>query len=663
MQQRRFDLDLLKCIAIFAVVLYHANFIFETVEIKSLHYFSSGFLGVDIFFVVSGFLTATSVIQNLINQQFSLKQFYLKRLARIYPTLLAVFSLCIIVGYFLLFNREFSELVVESANALVFIGNIRLANASSYFDLDVSQKLLLHTWYLCITVQFYVIYPIILLSLKRIFGLERLHLVNLLLVLPFLLIALYCSKDGTGYLTTSSRIWELFLGASIFSLQDCLNKKVFSNDFVKRISSVLGFCLVLLAFAVIDLSYGSWYISTSILTIIGTILVILAAFNCSLFNNSFIKFISSSTLSIYLWHYPLMIFMIKLKIVDSKFFLFHAFIILSVVSIINYKFVEKLSLQTLKSVKLSFLVGSFIVCLIGYVGFRNEDCNTYLNRFIREDNIFKIDVNYNNIKQTNLGNDLSVTTISAKKNEFPSIFFIGDSHTAQMQDYLSNSKEPIATYWVAGTMAYGQYFSHVKHILNPHLRDRMEKFYNIYKSVLQKLKDGSIVVITNHYLSYYGEYLKENNLERNAISFNIYVDAVLKDLNEQISLYPNLHFYICTDGISIPISAAEQSKVDLKGSWLNTIMRSGITNSIDVVAYENNVIVDKFNEFAKNINNVFIINRLETFKDQNYQDLYKIIENNVNLFVDGNHQSQYGAEILAKFIIQKIKSNEERLKQ
>ena len=170
MQQRRFDLDLLKCIAIFAVVLYHANFIFETVEIKSLHYFSSGFLGVDIFFVVSGFLTASSVIRNLNKQQFSLKQFFLRRLLRIYPTLLVLCTVCILVGYFLLFSSEYSELVVEAANALVFIGNIRLSNASSYFDLDVSQKLLLHTWYLCITVQFYILYPKSFLRANNIIG-------------------------------------------------------------------------------------------------------------------------------------------------------------------------------------------------------------------------------------------------------------------------------------------------------------------------------------------------------------------------------------------------------------------------------------------------------------------------------------------------------------
>lgn len=661
MQQRRFDLDLLKCIAIFAVVLYHANFIFETVEIKSLHYFSSGFLGVDIFFVVSGFLTASSVIRNLNKQQFSLKQFFLRRLLRIYPTLLVLCTICILVGYFLLFSSEFSELVVEAANALVFIGNIRLSNASSYFDLDVSQKLLLHTWYLCITVQFYVLYPIILLVLKKIFGLERVLVANLLLVVPFIILAMYTSKDGTGYLTTSSRIWELFLGASIFSLQDSLNKKVFINDLVKRICSVLGFCLVLLAFAVVDLSYGSWYISTSILTVLGTILVILAAFNCSLFNNSFIKFVSSSTLSIYLWHYPLMIFMIKMKIVDSSLFLLYAVLVVSVFSLLSYKFIESLSFNTFKIAKTSALIGCFLVCLFGYLNFKSEDSKTYLTQFVRF-HAFDYKATFEKAKLVDLGNGLTITTVSAKENEFPSTFFIGDSHTAQLQDFFLNSKEPISYYAEAATMSYGKYFSNVKNILYPKTRQRIKKFYDTYKAVLSTLNDGSRVVITNHFLAYYGEFLKENNLKRNSDSIKLYVDALINDFDEQISLYPNLHFYICSDGINIPVSIVEQSKIDLKDSILQTFMKTGVTTSIDIYAYENSVILTKLKEYAKTKRNVYIINRLDTFKDDSSENNYKIILDNKNLYIDCNHQSAYGGQLLGKYIIDSIKNNEETFK-
>ena len=661
MQQRRFDLDLLKCIGIFAVVLYHANFIFETVEIKSLHYFSSGFLGVDIFFVVSGFLTASSVIRNLNKQQFSLKQFFLRRLLRIYPTLLVLCTVCILVGYFLLFSSEYSELVVEAANALVFIGNIRLSNASSYFDLDVSQKLLLHTWYLCITVQFYILYPIILLALKKLFGLKRLLAANLFLVVPFIILALYTSKDGTGYLTTSSRIWELFLGASIFSLQDSLNKKVFNNDLLKRFCSILGFCLVLLAFAVIDLSYGSWYISTSVLTVIGTILVILAAFNCALFNNSFIKFVSSSTLSIYLWHYPLMIFMIKMKIVDSSFFLIYAVLIVSIFSVLGYKFIESLSFNTFKIAKTSALIVCFLVCLFGYLNFKADDSKTYLTQFVRL-NAFDFKATFEKAKLVDLGDGLTVTTVSANTNEFPSTFFIGDSHTAQLQDFFLNSNEPLAYYHEAATMAYGKYFATVKNILYPNTRFRVKKFYDTYKAVLAKLQDNSRVVITNHFLAYYGEYLKENNLKRNSDSIQLYVDAIIKDFNEQISLYPNLHFYICSDGINIPVSIVEQSKIDLKDSILQTFMRTGITTTIDMYAYENSVILTKLKEYAKTKRNVYIINRLETFKDDSCANNYKIILDNKNLYIDCNHQSAYGGQLLCKYIIDSIKNNEDTFK-
>ena len=469
---------------------------------------------------------------------------------------------------------------------------------------------------------------------------------------------MYTSKDGTGYLTTSSRIWELFLGASIFSLQDSLNKKVFNNDLVKRICSIFGFCLVLLAFAVIDLSYGSWYISTSILTVLGTILVILAAFNCSLFNNGFIKFVSSSTLSIYLWHYPLMIFMIKMNIVDSSLFLLYAVLIVSVFSVLSYKFIESLSFNTYKIAKTSTLIVCFLVCLFGYLNFKADDCSTYLSKFIRDDS-FEITSNYTNSSLIDLGNNLSVTTVATKENKIPSTFFIGDSHTGQLLDFFLNSKEPLAYYTAAATMAYGKYFSSMENILYPKLRDRMNKFYETYKAVLAKLQDNSRVVITNHFLAYYGEFLKENNLKRNSNSLNLYVDAIIKDFDEQISLYPKLHFYICTDGISIPISMAEQSKVNLIDSFLQGIIKTGISKSIDVAAYENEVILAKFNEYAKSKGNVFIINRLKTFQDKNSLKEYRIILNNINLFKDGNHQSPYGAQILGKYIIDSVNANEQ----
>ena len=142
----------------------------------------------------------------------------------------------------------------------------------------------------------------------------------------------------------------------------------------------------------------------------------------------------------------------------------------------------------------------------------------------------------------------------------------------------------------------------------------------------------------------------------------MYVDAIIKDFNEQISLYPNLHFYICSDGINIPVSIVEQSKIDLKDSILQTFMRTGITTTIDMYAYENSVILTKLKEYAKTKRNVYIINRLETFKDDSCANNYKIILDNKNLYIDCNHQSAYGGQLLGKYIIDSIKNNEDTFK-
>ena len=89
------------------------------------------------------------------------------------------------------------------------------------------------------------------------------------------------------------------------------------------------------------------------------------------------------------------------------------------------------------------------------------------------------------------------------------------------------------------------------------------------------------------------------------------------------------------------------------------IIKTGISKSIDVAAYENEVILAKFNEYAKSKGNVFIINRLKTFQDKNSLKEYRIILNNINLFKDGNHQSPYGAQILGKYIIDSVNANEQ----
>ncbi|MDY6262249.1 MAG: acyltransferase, partial [Succinivibrio sp.] len=166
MKDIRHDIDGLKAIAILAVVFYHLFDLLKSAHFTESTLFDGGFLGVDIFFVISGFLITSSVFYKLSNNDFSLLAFYKRRCLRILPPLLFVCIFTLVIGYFLLFPEVYKELNIEVANALLFIGNFRLANSGGYFALTSSDKPLLHTWYLAVTIQFYILFPLIVLLLK-----------------------------------------------------------------------------------------------------------------------------------------------------------------------------------------------------------------------------------------------------------------------------------------------------------------------------------------------------------------------------------------------------------------------------------------------------------------------------------------------------------------
>ena len=129
MQKIRNDIDFLKAVAILCVVFYH---LFDLLNISynlNIHLFDGGFLGVDIFLVISGYLITGSIFKSLNSESFSLKSFYSKRLLRLYPPLIVLILFCLIFGYFLLFPDVYKETAIESVNALIGTSNIRFANS------------------------------------------------------------------------------------------------------------------------------------------------------------------------------------------------------------------------------------------------------------------------------------------------------------------------------------------------------------------------------------------------------------------------------------------------------------------------------------------------------------------------------------------------------
>src|ERR1700728_214916 len=166
------DIDGLRAIAVLAVIGFHA---FPA-------WIRGGFIGVDVFFVISGYLISTILLTGMERGSFRFAQFYMQRIRRIFPALIVVLLACMVVGWFVLFSFEYKALGKHVAGSAAFVSNFVLWNEAGYFDKAAAIKPLLHIWSLGIEEQFYIVWPLLLyLVWKR----KTATLVLLLLLLAF----------------------------------------------------------------------------------------------------------------------------------------------------------------------------------------------------------------------------------------------------------------------------------------------------------------------------------------------------------------------------------------------------------------------------------------------------------------------------------------------
>lgn len=316
------DIDGLRAVAVLSVVVFHAF----PARLKG------GFIGVDVFFVISGFLISTIIFENLDRGTFSFAEFYARRIRRIFPALALVLLACIVIGWLVLFPEELNQLGKHVVAGAGFVSNLVLWSEAGYFDNLAETKPLLHLWSLGIEEQFYIVWPLLLwFAWKRNF-----NLITLIVVIAF--ISFYLNIKGikqdsvATFYAPQTRFWELLCGSALAwfvlyrknafeKIKTCLDFWLGKAIYRKRMASDSKFFLNTISFlGLIILVYGFWRINKTFnfpgkwaaLPVLGTVLIILAGpdawINQRLLTNKIMVRFGLISFPLYLWHWPLLSF-------------------------------------------------------------------------------------------------------------------------------------------------------------------------------------------------------------------------------------------------------------------------------------------------------------------------------------------------------------------
>ena len=297
------DIDGLRALAVLAVVFFHA---FPA-------RMPGGFIGVDIFFVISGYLISGIIFKELAAGEFSFLHFYSRRVRRIFPALFLVLLASCIAGWVVLLADEYALLGKHVAAGAGFIQNLVLWAESGYFDQAADLKPLLHLWSLGVEEQFYIFWPLILWVLVK----QRLNIFGALLVLAAISfafsIALTFTNQTAAFYSPLTRFWEFLLGAWLAwrSIHHSPHSSASAPRQIKNWLSVLGLVLIAAALLVLDKTShfpGAW----ALLPAVGASLLIYtgpqAIVNRFLLANRMMVFCGLISYPLYLWHWPLLSF-------------------------------------------------------------------------------------------------------------------------------------------------------------------------------------------------------------------------------------------------------------------------------------------------------------------------------------------------------------------
>lgn len=456
-KEYRPDIDGLRAIAVLSVVFYHA---FPNL-------LTGGFAGVDVFFVISGFLISSILFQNIDRGTFSIAHFYSRRIRRIFPALVLVLSCVLFFGWFCLFPDELQQLGSHAASSAGFIQNFTLWKESGYFDNASETKPLLHIWSLGIEEQFYFLWPLLLCLAGKLGKGHRkqkfffLAIVSVLIVSFALNVNLIATDPTKTFYLPQYRFWELAVGG-VLSWMLLYGPAPRFRRWAKDALAFLGLSLLFAVFFKFN-KETPFPGTAALLPVFGTAFVIFAGpdalVNRKLLSSRFLVGLGLMSYPLYLWHWPILSFgrIIYGEMPTEKFRLL-AVALSIVLSWLTVKLVEKPYRFGNQSIRLKIASLCVSVFVVGVCGILLKHTT---NEMLTEDQVETERLISNAIATCRktfpdwaINLELGTDQWCRMEKERNTIALVGDSHSAHLYygfiHALKTTKESVANFPASG---------------------------------------------------------------------------------------------------------------------------------------------------------------------------------------------------------------------
>ncbi|MCJ8163146.1 acyltransferase family protein [Acinetobacter zhairhuonensis] len=613
----RKDINGLRAIAVIAVVIFHFY--------PSL--LTGGFAGVDVFFVISGFLMTGIIFKGLEVNNFSIIKFYIARANRIIPPLFALCIALLILGWFFLAPWDYKTVGRDVAMSMLFISNIMFSMRSGYFD--TGDNFLLHTWSLSAEWQFYIIYPIILLIFRKFLDNKALKKLILSFFVISFLISIYATQiwPAQSYFLLPTRAWEMLLGGLAYLYPIKLDERNMLKN--GRNLEILGLSLITISYLFVS-EHNPWPGYLAFIPTIGAWLIIQAQRQNSIITgNLFFQKIGLWSYSIYLWHWPIAVSFSYYGI-NENYKIFGIFLSI-VLGYLSYIFIEKRKFKSVSIIK-PILIYSIITLIPVSIG-------AYL--FKTQGMVQRQNLTANGLIHGGTGNNYlvheGVNLLNTDKDY--DYLLLGDSHSNHYTRGIYHYKTKVKNSWYATCLSFPDSIN----VRTGNYKDWKDNCKNNYKLGLTENKK---IIIAQSW-----ERPEKNSLEcttNNCTLTGNYHQDLQNQLDKLLSLYgKNKEVYV--------IGAVPKPKDNNISICLRTELLTGIDNNcaissqpIDGLNTVNKILSETV---AKHKNAKFIDVRNAICKD----NICRYSIDGKSIFMpDGSHLSGYGSELFWKYIIDNI---------